>query len=79
MIALAAEHETKPKQVKGIIESLVGLSVGTAEVKKNGIFTINLPMTSGFEHGELSRNYLPSSDLRVCAWRAGQKLLAIFR
>ena len=35
---LATEHEMKPKQVKGIIESLV--SVGTAEVKKNGIFTI---------------------------------------
>merc|ERR1719155_299383 len=35
---LATEHEMKPKQVKGIIESLV--SVGTAEVKKNGLFTI---------------------------------------
>merc|ERR1712192_294151 len=35
---LATEHEMKPKQVKGIIESLV--SVGTAEVKKTGIFTI---------------------------------------
>ena len=35
---LATEHEMKPKQVKGIIESLV--SVGAAEIKKNGIFTI---------------------------------------
>merc|ERR1711907_848565 len=35
---LAAEHEMKPKQVKAIIDSLV--SVGTAEVKKTGIFTI---------------------------------------
>merc|ERR1712232_1258194 len=35
---LATEHEIKPKQVKAIIDSLV--SVGTAEVKKTGIFTI---------------------------------------
>jgi len=36
--ALAAEHEMKPKQVSEIIDSLVAL--GTAEVKKSGIFTI---------------------------------------
>merc|ERR1719261_618953 len=36
--ALAAEHEMKNKEVAGIINSLV--SVATAEVKKNGIFTI---------------------------------------
>merc|ERR1712078_302141 len=36
--ALAAEHEMKNKDVAGIINSLV--SVATAEVKKNGIFTI---------------------------------------
>merc|ERR1711981_418917 len=36
--ALAAEHEMKTKDVAGIINSLV--SVATAEVKKNGIFTI---------------------------------------
>nr|ABV22219.1 major basic nuclear protein [Karlodinium veneficum] len=36
--ALAAEHEMKPKQVSEIIDSLV--KVGTAEVKKSGIFTI---------------------------------------
>ena len=35
---LATEHEMKPKQVKGLIDSLVTL--GTAEVKKTGIFTI---------------------------------------
>merc|ERR1712007_10454 len=35
---LATQHEMKPKQVKAIIDSLV--SVGTAEVKKTGIFTI---------------------------------------
>merc|ERR1719183_1067633 len=36
--AIAEEHEMKPKQVGEIIDSLVKL--GTAEVKKSGIFTI---------------------------------------
>merc|ERR1719232_2405799 len=36
--ALATEHELKPKQVKGLIDSLV--TIGTAEVKKTGIFVI---------------------------------------
>merc|ERR1719465_158063 len=37
--AIAEEHEMRPKQVAAVIDSLVKL--GTAEVKKSGIFTIH--------------------------------------
>jgi DNA-binding protein HU-beta len=37
-MTIATEHEMKPKQVKGLIDSLV--TIATAEVKKTGIFTI---------------------------------------
>merc|ERR1711972_302873 len=36
--AIAEEHEMKPKDVAAVIDSLVAL--GSAEVKKSGIFTI---------------------------------------
>merc|ERR1719263_794009 len=36
--AIAEEHEMKPKDVGAVVDSLVAL--GSAEVKKSGIFTI---------------------------------------